>query len=110
MGVVAIPHHDPWKVSRRAFMQLMDRTLAMAGSEHERDAILQAIAVEAVLLDMLPKPLAASLAHRLARAAIDLRQELNARDAALEDPDGWLASKLAELSMILEGEYIKSSD
>lgn len=101
MGVIRLKYHDSWKVSRRAFRWLLDRVLEMDLPAEDDFALTQAIALDGLLLDRLPKTQRKRLAEALTIAAGGLSKEVSDGSLGYDDSDGFFVDKLEQLQLML---------
>jgi hypothetical protein len=99
--VVTVPGYDPWKVANWAFRVLADRAQPLLAAPDDRNALVQAQALNGLHFDMLNREQQARLAAGLMHAADDLRAErltaADPRDREFADALGELALRLSDL-------------
>jgi hypothetical protein len=98
VAVVNVPGYEPWIVARWAMRMLMERASVHAQSRDDRDALVQALALDGLHLGLLPDVQARRVAAAVEAAADELRSELRGKS----DPrDREFADRLGDLSLWL---------
>jgi hypothetical protein len=103
MAVISVPRSEPWVVARWAFREVLEHVLDKLDDELDIRATEQALALDGLHLNLLPKDQALRLAHVLEGVSEELRVSLldspgaDPRDRELADYLNTLEARLREV-------------